>query len=182
LRVIATDVLVAPAFDPAVTDQTTVPHEHFTAIWDTGATNTVITQKVVDACGLKPIGMTQTRTANGLANCEVYLINIVTTNSVGWSNIRVTKGDITGTDVLIGMDIITMGDFAITNKDGKTCFSFRTPSMQTIDFATTHAVHPHPVGRNDPCPCGSGSKYKKCHGAVSPPPAAKPPVPAPPSN
>jgi len=22
------------------------------------------------------------------------------------------------------------------------------------------------VGRNDPCPCGSGLKYKKCHGAV----------------
>jgi preprotein translocase subunit SecA len=22
-----------------------------------------------------------------------------------------------------------------------------------------------PVGRNDPCPCGSGRKYKKCHGA-----------------
>jgi preprotein translocase subunit SecA len=24
------------------------------------------------------------------------------------------------------------------------------------------------VGRNDPCPCGSGKKYKKCHGASSP--------------
>jgi preprotein translocase subunit SecA len=23
-----------------------------------------------------------------------------------------------------------------------------------------------PVGRNDPCPCGSGKKYKKCHGAT----------------
>jgi preprotein translocase subunit SecA len=23
------------------------------------------------------------------------------------------------------------------------------------------------VGRNDPCPCGSGKKYKKCHGAVA---------------
>ena len=23
------------------------------------------------------------------------------------------------------------------------------------------------VGRNDPCPCGSGKKYKKCHGALS---------------
>ena len=23
------------------------------------------------------------------------------------------------------------------------------------------------VGRNEPCPCGSGSKYKKCHGAAS---------------
>jgi preprotein translocase subunit SecA len=22
------------------------------------------------------------------------------------------------------------------------------------------------VGRNDPCPCGSGRKYKKCHGAT----------------
>ncbi|MCM2323011.1 MAG: SEC-C metal-binding domain-containing protein [Oligoflexia bacterium] len=21
------------------------------------------------------------------------------------------------------------------------------------------------VGRNDQCPCGSGKKYKKCHGA-----------------
>ena len=21
------------------------------------------------------------------------------------------------------------------------------------------------TGRNDPCPCGSGKKYKKCHGA-----------------
>jgi preprotein translocase subunit SecA len=23
-------------------------------------------------------------------------------------------------------------------------------------------------GRNDPCPCGSGKKYKKCHGANEP--------------
>ncbi|MEK9817741.1 MAG: SEC-C metal-binding domain-containing protein, partial [Limnobacter sp.] len=23
------------------------------------------------------------------------------------------------------------------------------------------------VGRNDPCPCGSGKKYKQCHGKIS---------------
>ena len=23
------------------------------------------------------------------------------------------------------------------------------------------------VGRNDPCPCGSGKKYKKCHGSAT---------------
>jgi preprotein translocase subunit SecA len=23
------------------------------------------------------------------------------------------------------------------------------------------------VGRNDPCPCGSGKKYKKCHGELA---------------
>ena len=28
-----------------------------------------------------------------------------------------------------------------------------------IEFPTTHTVH---IGRNDPCPCGSGKKYKKC--------------------
>ena len=26
-------------------------------------------------------------------------------------------------------------------------------------------VKPHKVGRNDPCPCGSGKKYKNCCGA-----------------
>jgi preprotein translocase subunit SecA len=28
--------------------------------------------------------------------------------------------------------------------------------------APVHAAQK--VGRNDPCPCGSGLKYKKCHG------------------
>jgi len=23
------------------------------------------------------------------------------------------------------------------------------------------------VGRNDPCPCGSGKRFKNCHGALS---------------
>src|SRR5216684_67638 len=26
------------------------------------------------------------------------------------------------------------------------------------------------IGRNDPCTCGSGKKYKRCHGSVSSPP------------
>ncbi len=25
-------------------------------------------------------------------------------------------------------------------------------------------VKPKKIGRNDPCPCGSGKKYKQCHG------------------
>jgi preprotein translocase subunit SecA len=31
---------------------------------------------------------------------------------------------------------------------------------------TVHRNAPK-VGRNDPCPCGSGKKYKKCHGAAA---------------
>ena len=35
----------------------------------------------------------------------------------------------------------------------------------TVDEATVQAVVPR-VGRNDPCPCGSGKKYKQCHGKL----------------
>ncbi len=37
------------------------------------------------------------------------------------------------------------------------------------DFAVSTVKSAGPkVGRNDPCPCGSGKKYKKCHGAHAP--------------
>ena len=41
-----------------------------------------------------------------------------------------------------------------------------TPALPT---AAPGVPVPNPyasVGRNDPCPCGSGKKFKKCHGAV----------------
>jgi len=35
----------------------------------------------------------------------------------------------------------------------------------SAEFATQEAMGSLPkVGRNDPCPCGGGRKYKKCHG------------------
>jgi preprotein translocase subunit SecA len=39
-----------------------------------------------------------------------------------------------------------------------------TPAADTQVKKTPIRVGPT-VGRNDPCPCGSGKKYKKCHGA-----------------
>jgi preprotein translocase subunit SecA len=36
---------------------------------------------------------------------------------------------------------------------------------QTGPSAQSTVVKGEKVGRNDPCPCGSGKKYKKCHGA-----------------
>lgn len=36
------------------------------------------------------------------------------------------------------------------------------------DEGASTVVRDHPkVGRNDPCPCGSGKKYKQCHGKLS---------------
>jgi preprotein translocase subunit SecA len=71
--------------------------------------------------------------------------------------------------MLIGMDIIGLGDFVVTNFNGKTMFSFRMPSMASMDFCKNSYLIPRvnetkKIGRNDPCPCGSGKKYKHCHG------------------
>jgi len=38
------------------------------------------------------------------------------------------------------------------------------------DHHAHHAPARNPqrdVGRNDPCPCGSGKKFKKCHGSAA---------------
>ena len=39
-----------------------------------------------------------------------------------------------GCDVLIGMDIICLGDLAITNHDGKTIMTFSIPSHKPLCF------------------------------------------------
>jgi preprotein translocase subunit SecA len=38
-------------------------------------------------------------------------------------------------------------------------------STSTGPVAVQQRVVVEKVGRNEPCPCGSGKKYKKCHGA-----------------
>ena len=167
--VLSNEVGITTAFDPAVPPPPPPP-QTFRAIWDTGATASVITNRVVSALGLSPIGVAQVHTAGGTTLASVYLVAILLPNKVGFQSVRVTEAPISGADVLIGMDIISKGDFAVTNFGGKTVFTFRVPSVQLIDFVQSGkpgAVPPpqsgvSKVGRNDLCPCGSGKKFKKC--------------------
>jgi hypothetical protein len=162
LRIIQSPCGISQAFDPQkIVGQ---PAGTFQAIWDTGASATVITQKVIDQIGLKPMGMEINHTAMGPHKTEAYLVAVFLPNQVCFPSVRVTRGVILGTDMLIGMDIITNGDFAITNLNGKTVCSFRCPSREKIDFVTAPQ---NSVGRNSPCPCGSGKKYKQCCGKAA---------------
>jgi len=166
VNVLRSPVWVSEAFDPLVAAPP--PTNKFVAIWDTGATSSVITQNVINKCGLLPTGMTNVHTASGQTSCHTFLACITLPNKVGFSSVRVTEGKIAGADVLIGMDIISAGDFAVSNYRGKTKFSFRAPSLASIDFVKELEEEdslPAPkVGRNSPCPCGSGKKFKKCCG------------------
>ncbi|HJU65686.1 MAG TPA: SEC-C metal-binding domain-containing protein, partial [Gemmatimonadaceae bacterium] len=42
----------------------------------------------------------------------------------------------------------------------------RARSLSSATASTAAAADWSSVGRNDPCPCGSGKKFKKCHGAA----------------
>lgn len=141
----------------------------YVAIWDTGATGTVISQKVVEQCELIPTGMTQVATAGGVVSVNTYIVDVSLPNNVTFKNLNVVTGDLNGTDVLIGMDIMSMGDFSVSNFEGKTKFSFRLPSRKHADFVEEakkeRTIHAENVpNRNSKCPCGSGKKYKQCCG------------------
>jgi preprotein translocase subunit SecA len=42
----------------------------------------------------------------------------------------------------------------------------RLQAVRAASTASKKPVKSDKVGRNDPCPCGSGKKYKRCHGAA----------------
>lgn len=143
------------------------------AIWDTGATISVVTKDLVSQLGLIPVGKTNVLGVHGSKLVNVYFVNLTLNNKEISLDIRVTECDALSADnsigMLIGMDVITKGDFSITNYHGQTVMSFRVPSIEKVDYVAQLNMHSptsnkKKVGRNDPCPCGSGKKYKNCCG------------------
>jgi predicted aspartyl protease len=138
------------------------------ALWDTGASGSLITKDLAKKLSLPPISRCIINTASGEIESNVYLVDLYLPNGTIITGVRVSEGEPFGCDMLIGMDVITTGDLSITNYNRKTTFSFRMPSMCEIDFVQDSHILPvknsMKIGPNDPCPCGSDKKYKKCHG------------------
>ena len=64
----------------------------------------------------------------------MFLVNVYLPNAVAVIDLRVARVKLRNAGVLIGMDIINSGDFAVTNRGGNTKFSFRMPSQADTDF------------------------------------------------
>lgn len=143
------------------------------ALWDTGATGSSITPSVVKNLGLTPIGSQVVNHFGGTSTKNTYLVNVFLPNSVTIVGVVVTECEETAQfGFILGMEIITKGDFSITNVANQTWVSFRVPSMTGIDYVQeANKMRFAGVGRNDPCPCGKQDaggkpvKFKKCHGA-----------------
>jgi hypothetical protein len=107
------------------------------ALWDTGATKSVITENLAKALNLEKVTIAQITSANGIDEMPVYMVNFKLLNDMNVIGIKVIScKSIHDFDAIIGMDIITKGDFAITGKPGNTKFSFRMPSLADIDFTS----------------------------------------------
>ncbi|MCY3799447.1 MAG: retroviral-like aspartic protease family protein [Chloroflexi bacterium] len=106
----------------------------FDALWDTGATASVVSQEVAAKLELLPEGTAEVFHAQGSKHAPKYFVNLGLPNRVQVVGVEVLEGILKGCDVLIGMDIINMGDFALTNRDGITMLSFQMPSIRHIDF------------------------------------------------
>src|SRR3989344_3267215 len=142
-RVLFTTVGVCLPITSEEAKQQQIEIRRYLAIWDTGATHSAITKKVVGDLGLKPTGARETRHAGGKSINNTYLVNISLPNGVMVGQVRVTEVNLIPDDntsddkqpqLLIGMDIIGLGDLAVTNASGKTTMSFQVPSIEEIDF------------------------------------------------
>ncbi len=81
--------------------------------------------------------------------------------------VTVTEGVLHGDiELLIGMDIITLGDFTVTNIDGKTKMSFGMPSIHSYDYVQKIKENNDKVNSKKLCDCGSGKRYLYCHGKI----------------
>jgi predicted aspartyl protease len=106
------------------------PHGVYAGVWDTGATSTMITPKIVSELNLKPVDTATVYGVNSLKRVPVVLINLILPNKIKVSDVRATVSEIQRIDMLIGMDIIQLGDFSISNHERKTVFTFAIPPFQ----------------------------------------------------
>lgn len=122
-----------------------ITHEHIvkdgkdipiTAAWDTGSTYSCISPEFAQQLNLIPLSEDKLHTFYGIVHAKLYDVDILINEQAGYTvrvaeNINIHEE---GVDFLIGMDIISEGDFAISTYNGKTSFSFRIPSKGLIDY------------------------------------------------
>lgn len=132
IEAIITECRICPPVDFSSGEMPQKVYTSQNAMWDTGATNTLISPKIIKALDLKPFGKSGISSANGIIETNTYLIHVgIATGSV-ITNILALEDDNEDYEVVIGMDIISQGDFAFSNKDGHSTFSFRIPSTEEI--------------------------------------------------
>lgn len=107
----------------------------YQCLWDTGATISAITERVATDLALPIEALIPIRHAGGLSvDVPQHYVNLQLPDGVVIVGRAVAQLPLASYDVIVGMDIISLGDFAISNFSGKTTFTFRIPSLEEFDF------------------------------------------------
>lgn len=61
-----------------------------------------------------------------------YYVNLMVPGEMTFKTFEVTEGDLEDVDVFIGMDVISQGDFCISNGNNETIVVFRSPAGEPI--------------------------------------------------
>ncbi|MDR2368294.1 MAG: hypothetical protein LBF58_09340 [Deltaproteobacteria bacterium] len=145
--------------------------DKFLACWDTGATKSCIKESIAKHYNLPSIGEIICRGINSENKVKVYLASIFLPNETVINEIELCSHDDTlNIDLLIGMDIISMGELLVSTSDGITAFSFQSPAATVltlnsiplrpkVSFEINQSFNPDML-----CPCGSEKIFNKCCG------------------
>lgn len=149
--------------------------ESMVALWDTGASCTCISQTVAKRMSLVKVNERKLTVAdNNSFMADVYCVKMQMGCFV-IENLEVCGIPMDGKreNMIIGMDVISKGDLAITNYQGHTFLTFRVPSIELIDYVAdidqyNKCLKVHNIkaakGVPDKCDCGSGKLFSNCHG------------------
>ena len=106
------------------------------ALWDTGAAFSAMTHKMANELRISPSDCSGRSEVSGIGG-EIFevdvarvVIKLPTMETAMEKEISVRIIDFSGADLLIGMDVISRGDFAISNGAGKTLFPFAIPPFK----------------------------------------------------
>lgn len=99
------------------------------ALWDTGSTESLISEKIVKM--IEPILNNKSKyvTRDVVIECETYAVSLSLSDEITFRDVLMKKADLSdkNVDIIIGMDIISRGDFEIRNYNNLVEFAFRIP-------------------------------------------------------
>lgn len=121
-RILVRCIIGTPDLDNPEKDSSSVI---CSALIDTGAMRTCISSRVANFLSLLPTGTMRVEAANGHSDLvNTHIINIGLGEDIRFNMVKVPRLNMDDEDMIIGMDLLCQGNYAVSNSDNRTVFMF----------------------------------------------------------
>lgn len=106
------------------------------ALIDTGAQTSCVSTNLINKLSLSPFYQTNIEFAMGSADVGVYLVDIEIQEKIRIEGMVVANFPVPVIDVIIGMDILSLGDMSMKGKGKELVFTFSISDrmLRTLDY------------------------------------------------